>query len=545
MPEAPSGFDQIGGATTEMSWKLGPRDFVFKNLKYLPWLGISCLIALAIAFVKIRYEKRIYHVQSSMLIQNDRGNANKDNRFDEMFMTQGSTNLSNEIQILTSRPIMQRVARDLGFQTRYYGTGKVVKSSLSYPGSPVQLEVLHIADSSMGVGFNVNIIDDLRFSVDKSTKTFAFGEPISIGENRFVVHRNNGYDVHMYSTPVIQVRWDPVSSAAESLIGGLKIIQASDQATILTLTYETENIALGQDLLNMLMHVYDSLVIEDKNRISLNTLNFIDRQLAKLNTELGNVEGGIKAYKVDNDVFDLEGQSKLYLENLEESSKMLSQQEVRISILDWLLKYVNDTQNVDKTVPTHLGIEEPALGQLITEYNQLQLELDANLKTTTPNNPLIQGMRSTLEKIRGNIAQALQNVKQAYVIARDKMLQQGTSAQGQLKSLPGKSLQLMSVQRRQKILEDLYSFLLQKKLETSISYASTISNSKVVEPATGSPRPVSPNKTKIYTLYLILGLILPVGIISLRELMRDKVDSRVDVEKRHPCADTGRDWTFG
>ena len=48
--------------------------------------------------------------------------------------------------------------------------------------------------------------------------------------------------------------------------------------------------------------------------------------------------------------------------------------------------------------------------QLISEYNKLQLERDNNLKTTTVDNPMIKAYDGSLEKIRGDISEALNNV---------------------------------------------------------------------------------------------------------------------------------------
>ena len=64
------------------------------------------------------------------------------------------------------------------------------------------------------------------------------------------------------------------------------------------------------------------------------------------------------------------------------------------------------------------------LASRISEYNKMQLERDNNLKTTTENNPLIQAYDASLEKIRQDMSEALNNVKNGYEIARNKMLQQ-------------------------------------------------------------------------------------------------------------------------
>ncbi len=221
-----------------------------------------------------------------------------------------------------------------------------------------------------------------------------------------------------------------------------------------------------------------------------------------------------------------------YLTNAEAGQTSIDAMDVKIAVANYLQKYINDRKNIHETVPVNMGIEDPALAARISEYNMLQLERDNNLKTTTPNNPLIQSYDGTLEKIRRDMSEALNNIKNGYAIARNKMIQQNETVVGKLRSMPGKTLQLGNVARRQKILEELYSFLLQKKLETSISSASTVSNSTVVEPALASSNPISPNKNKIYSSYLIFGLLIPVGVIALKELLRDKVNNRIDVEKR-------------
>src|SRR5450432_3742437 len=112
MPESSNGLTHQESNSNDISWKLGPRDFVLKNIKYIPWIIICGVIALVLAWLKIRYSTPIYVVQSSMLINNQGPGGNKGDRFDALMMSPSSENLSNEIRILTSRPILQRVVNN-------------------------------------------------------------------------------------------------------------------------------------------------------------------------------------------------------------------------------------------------------------------------------------------------------------------------------------------------------------------------------------------------------------------------------------------------
>jgi tyrosine-protein kinase Etk/Wzc len=519
------------GLQKKPSRTISPLEFVFKYLRFIPWVLLSAALFIVIAFLKVRYTVQIFHVQSSMLIKNDEDNLNvKDQKFSALFMTQGATNLSNEIEILRSTPVMQRVAKDLGLQTRYYIKGSV-KVSLAYPDFPFDLDIIKLADSTKPLAFKLQVLNDRQFIVNEEKKPVEFGEIVERNGNKYRLHLKPEVNINIYNSLIFNVLWLPLPDAASDLIQGLRISQTNEQSTILTLSYENENPTLGRNVLNTLMAVYDTLVIEDKNRIANNTLVFINARVAELGDSLRSAQGEIRNFMVTNQVFDLDNQSKVYLDKMGDASKQQSEMEVKISILNYLQQYVSDKKNIHELVPTNLGIEEPALLQLIQQYNHLVLERDHNIRTTPAGNPLITDMDNTLEKIRRDIVQALNNVKAAYSISANRLKSNDDQLKGLLTSMPGKSMQLLNKGRQQKILEDLYSVLLQKKLEITLSSASTISNSTVVEPATNNGYQVSPDPKKIYSFYFIIGLLIPIGIIAVRELLQDKVNGRADVEK--------------
>src|ERR1700743_790608 len=91
---------------SDNTWTVSPKDFIFKYLKYLPWVLVCGIIGLVLAYIKLRYIVPVYRVQSAMLIKNEGSNGvGKDQKFDELFMTQSSVNLANEMAILRSSPV--------------------------------------------------------------------------------------------------------------------------------------------------------------------------------------------------------------------------------------------------------------------------------------------------------------------------------------------------------------------------------------------------------------------------------------------------------
>ena len=56
----------------------------------------------------------------------------------------------------------------------------------------------------------------------------------------------------------------------------------------------------------------------------------------------------------------------MYLDNVESSKSDLDKMDVRITVANLLQQYVNDQKKAHELVPINMGIEEPALLQLIS-----------------------------------------------------------------------------------------------------------------------------------------------------------------------------------
>src|SRR5258708_25181505 len=150
-------------ANIESRWKVSPREFIFKYIYILPWVLASAIIFFISAYLKVRYTTPIFEVRSALLIKSDQDNSigDKDQKFQQLFMAQGNVNLSNEIEILKSRPVLGRVAKDLQLQNLCYGKGKV-RSSLMYPEKPFSLEFLSRTDSCRGFQWRVVIVSSAQ-----------------------------------------------------------------------------------------------------------------------------------------------------------------------------------------------------------------------------------------------------------------------------------------------------------------------------------------------------------------------------------------------
>lgn len=507
-----------------------PKEILLRYLPFLPWILLSLAIAMGIAWIRLRYSTPVYNVTGKLLVKQDNPYGNQGEKFGSIFSLPGdNSNLNNEIEIIKSRAIAARVVRELKLQTQYANKGQVRTSDAYSKDLPFLWNIEQLADSSFGRTYEITLVNNNEFRINEDPKIYNYGQLVKTKTMDFRLFPNRQIEIGE-DKPVFILTWVPVGNMAANLSGSLDVTQL-EGASVLNLKYSTTNKKSGVDIVNGYMSEYQKASLEDNQLVAYTTLAFIDRQLDTLQRELGGVEKNLQRFREVNDVFNPELQATKSFSELTEAQKLITEQGVKLKVLDYLNQYLSNPRNQAELVPSNLGIEEPSLVQQITAYNELWLKKKTALQTTTEQNPLIENYNAGLEKLRLSILQNLRNVRQSYLLSTNELQSVNKSATAAIKSMPGKEKQLLEVTRRQAILQELYSFLLQKKLETAIASASTISDIKILEPAIASSNPISPNRRGYYTIAILLGLAIPMSIIFLIDFLNDKVSSRGDIEK--------------
>lgn len=508
---------------------ISPREFIMRYIKYLPWILISIAAALVIAKMKLRYAVPIYKTDARLLIKKESPYGRSNDKFDEIFMGSGNQNVYNEIEILKSRPLAAKVAKALKLQSLCINKGNI-RNTMLYPDAPIVLLPVNAVDSNADISVELTITDNDHFKLNEQSQTHTFGETLKSGQYDFKVIKLYSQVHNISASNDYILSHTSLLNAANRVVGGLSVGLADNAGQIVNLGYESENIPLSVDILNTLMDVYKESNIEDKRQMRIYTLDFIDERLDSLRKELGIVEKDLTEYIEANKAFMLDKQSELYLNKLSEETSNLIQQETKLAVINWLMRYLQNTPN--KAVPVELGTQEPTLVPLITQYNQLQVERQNALATMPETNPYItNNLDPRLSKLRTDITEALGSVRQAYNISRSSLRNQSSSTEGRLSSIPSKARELTDRGRQQKIKEELYLFLLQKKEETAIASASTISDTKTVEPARSNGSPIKPNNRSVYLFAIFLGLAIPAAFILVKEYLNDRVRDKTDIER--------------
>jgi len=509
---------------------LSLRDIVDKYLYHWPIFLIGIGLCLLSSYFYLRYTEKVYVVKSTLLIKDQKNGSGADagNVFNDLELFSSSKVVDNEIEILKSKTLMRKVIERLNLAVEYRVEGRVIDGDV-YVSRPVSLVAVKI-DSNI---YNRSLL--LTFP-SKSTYLLQddqTGEKVSgplnvLQRNIFGVYKvipTNNFKRSINRVLQIRIR-DPYSLVDEYLSNFS--VSLAGKSSVLNLNLQTTVPQRGKDVLNTLVDVYNEAALSDKNKTTQSTIQFIDERLRLISGELTEVERDVETFKSNLGLTDISSEAKQYLDNVQLNDQQINEVELQIGSINEIQRYLNSPSGQEK-VPSTLGINDPVLLSQINQLAELQLQRNQLLATTTIDNPLVAPLVSQIESTKAGIRANIENIKQSLLAKRNTLRGNNAQYQGSIKKIPGQDRQFISIKRQQTIKESLYLYLLQKKEEAALSYASSIADSRTVDSAFFSKAPVAPKRQIVYLGSLILGLILPASYIYLRGLLNNKVTGLSDI----------------
>ncbi|HEX7905946.1 MAG TPA: polysaccharide biosynthesis tyrosine autokinase [Chitinophagaceae bacterium] len=512
-------------------FSLSLRDLFYKYARFLPVFILSVAVALFGAYAYLRYATPIYSVAGSMYIKSDKQGARSD-KFEDIFVNDKAANIQSEIEVLRSKPLMQRVVEKLNLQLSYYAIGKI-KTTNIYKQGPFLIEPLEITDSSRAFVLKIKFINSNKFRINDQNTEFHFDQIFKNTYGVFRLKKNFGNSAGAY-----QVNWQPAPSAASSFASAVQVAPKSLGTGILTLSMQTPNSMMGADVINVLMDEYALYTIDEKNKASEQIISFIEDRSRLLGRELDSIQDVLLDYSQKNNIIDIDAQSGGYFQSINEYDKVINEQQFQIDVTDLVRDYLTDKQNAytKVVVPSPLTLSDATLSGLVAGYNLAQMERASMLESNiTPGNPLIKEKETEIEKLRQSLLENLKNIRKSYTHSIAELKARSSTSQSQLQALPFKAKKYHEIRRLVESKQSLYQLLQEKKEETSISKASNVASSKVIDKAYPSNTPLKPNRRSIQIMAILLGLGIPAMIIFIGEVLNDKVATRFDIEKITPA----------
>ncbi|MBR1839467.1 MAG: polysaccharide biosynthesis tyrosine autokinase [Prevotella sp.] len=521
------------------------KDLYSICLQHWWWFVISVVACLTIASYYLLTTPKTYTRKAAVMIKEEnqrsaRTFAGQLSNMGSMSMFNANSDVNNELICFQSPATMMNVVKRLHLDYNYVREGFFQDKTLYDKTLPVTTNIPGLLETQ-GVTFTLTLKgSEVEVSNIKSVRE---GKKIESSETY------KGKVGGSVKTPVgnievmptayfrpttekskINVTRYPMLAALGRCQGCLSIAMSNKMSAVLDITYKDVNISRAEDVINTLIAVYNELWVKDKNQIAVATSQFIDERLKVIEQELGNVDSNISAYKSQNLMPDLAQSTTLAMQQATMSDNKAREYSNQLYMARYIKNALQSNGSKHSLMPANTGISDGAVEKMLQSYNTLVLQRNSLVANSSENNPLVQDIDNQLESMKASIINGLNNtITNLSTLARSE---QGNAAQntGKIAQSPVQAKNLLSIERQQKVKESLYLYLLQKREENELSQAFTAYNTRVITPPMGGNSPTSPQSAKILGIALILGLLIPIAILYIREMLNTTVRGRRDLE---------------
>ncbi|WP_179223124.1 GumC family protein [Pontibacter ummariensis] len=511
-------------------------DSFFKYVRYWYLFLLGLLITVGTAYVYIQHATPLYLISGTLLIKTsgNEGQLSESAAFSDLNTFKTSKNFDNEIEVLKSYRLMRRVLSKLPVNISYYVEESLKERELYGSELPIKVVAHSLDSTAYGREVTVSFNGGKSYNLEEGGKTFKFefGEVVRRPYGTFTILTSDAFPQKSPKQKKIIVVFENINTLAKYYSDWLKVEPINAKASVLNISITDPVPERGRDVINKLMQDYREEELEGKNLIAASTIKLIDDRLNGLSAELIEIEKDVEQYKRQNKLADVASQSKVYVEESNTYQKQLAEWSVQIDVLETIETYIsNSKENSYRLVPSTLSIEDPTLQELISRFNELQLERERLLRTTEKINPIILSIDQQLQSLRVNILENIHNIKGGLVLTRRNLKDRTNLYDAKINSVPLVERELQEIDRQRGIKQQLYKYLLEKREESSLALATSAPNSLVLRPAIIEGVPVEPKKQTVFLLAFIAGLGVPLASIFIKNAFNRKVQQRADVER--------------
>jgi tyrosine-protein kinase Etk/Wzc len=523
---------EIFDVSPEETESIDIKAALLKYARYWYVFLLGVILSVGIAHLYLRYYAvPQYRVFSTMLIKDDKNGQSLSNveALSDLPSFKSNQSIDNEIEVLKSKGLMERVVSELDLSIAYFVKGRVKDVEVYGTYLPLKVVSTKMDSTSVGQSFTITPKADSLFDLTEANgkvTSHKFGQQITMPYGSFSVIVIPGKTVSN-NTFVIQIR--DAKQVAGYYNGAIAIQLVNKNTSVLSISLTDPIPERARSIINKLMEVYNREAIEDKSTMAANTLKFLDERIGYLTNDIVKVEKGVEQYKSGRSITDIPTQAAGYTEQASNYTKQSSELAIQLSVLESIERYLRQPNSEYSTVPSSLDIKDETLVSLIGSFNAMQLNRERMLRSIQPNSVLMQNANQELGNMKAKILENLQNIKTSLQITRNQLQSNSGQFQSKIRQVPQQERELANISRQQEIKRNVYAYLLQKREETSLSLAATVSAARVLDPATGGDYPISPNRQATYLMALLFGLSLPALCIYGIGLLNNKVQTQQDV----------------
>ncbi len=521
------------------------KKFFFKIQANWYWFALTLFIAISIAYFINRYSDPIYRINSFVLIQDKENTLS--GGIESILEEQGILRrtrkkvVENEIAILKSYKLIKETIQQLPeFFVSYYSVGRIRTVEL-YKGSPFYVEYDTTKENLSGVPIYVKLLSNKEYilQIDKDkvlNKKMKFGELYQSKNFSFTIYLNQEDKVNENFPTQRQYFFviNKLSDLVKTYKNKISISTTEKKSTVIEISTNGFVPQKEVDLINKLLDVYIQNGLMEKNLIAQNTIDFIDSQLLEITDSLSQNENNLKTFRQTYNLIDLSKEGTTLYERLTDVQKQKSELLIKKNYLEYLKKYLTQNNDLNQIViPSSLGINDPSLLELIRQLISLYQEKNSFLISTTEKNPAYEAVINKINQIRKLLIDNNDMLLRSIELNLEEIEKNIKIIESGFKQLPATEKEYINIQRRYKLNDQIYTYLLTKRAEAGIAKASNIPDNKILDYASVDTRvQIAPKYSLNYMIAIVIGLLIPLIIIIIIDFFNTTINDISEVENK-------------
>lgn len=530
------------------------KGFLLKIISYWKWFLASLIIAFTIAYqVNIRKEK-IYGMQTMISIKEERNPFFTSNT-SLVFNWGGVSDQVNGITtVIQSRSHNELVVDKLQYYIDYFVQGKynlidaygavpfylnIDKDKGQLAGKLIGIKFLSPNEYEIRIPFENNSASTITYSSNTYSNTavqptefvrkFKVGEKVSLPFLNWNLQIND--NPGLYTGNEYFVQFNDFDGTV-SRYRGVSVNADDKGGSILTLGMQGTNKARMVEYLNATVKMLIKIQLDGKNQFATNTIRFIDSTLVAMESQLKQTGSELKSFRKDKNIYEIEGGGEKVSDKIMDFDIEKDQVARKISYYNSLKSYLNNSVDYSKLpAPSVAGIEDPNVVVNVSKLIALSTQR-SEMAYAVKSDKIFRDFDNQMQAVKSvlleNIASAKGSLMTDLAMVNAKLGQ----AESTVKRLPEEQQELLKIQRKYDLSDNIYTEFLKKRNEAEIVKASNLSDIHFIDPAKDIGGGLIGPKTSVnYILALFAGILIPLFFIFGIFFVNNSIQNTEDISK--------------
>jgi len=512
------------------------KKYLLKAIAYWYLFVLSFLVVFGYKYISGRYRVNTYSTHATLILKDELQSTQRVVGGLQLF--DNRKNIENEIGVLKSYSLTEQAMKELDFEISYFRYEKFKSDVDLYQNTPF----IVVPDSGKafanGVKCFLTFIDENRFRIEVEdyniSTELSFGEHFTSDIFNFIIQKNSKKNIDYKK--LIGNRYYFYKNNFHSLVNSfsnrLNVDVRSQNSSILWLWLDGTVPRRINNYLNKLIEIYLRNRLDEKNRIVVNTIKFIDDQLSSVVDSIAVTEDSLQLFKQSNQVLDISKEGEMLFDDLAQLQEELKMLKLKKSFYSYMEKNMAETSEMPEVIsPVLLNIDDPILTAFTEEYQKLKSQAEILKYDVKSDVPSYDILNLQIDKLKSDIKKHIATSIRATDYSIDEVNQKIRGINAKLRKIPSVERQIKNIQRRYQLHDNIYSFLLERRTEAGITMASNSPGAKIIDTARDENVVKASASEQSSSKYLLIALLIPVLIIVGIDFFNNKIIDKSEIEK--------------